>query len=174
MSKYAELNAIKTVAELMAASIRTAPKGRGIDNIVTKIIRGKNKKQLANKMYQFARRHKNEIFARDGANVENSHLVVLVGTKFTPIGLGVCGLCGFKNCQHLLKEKGLCIFNSLDLGIAIGSAISIANNFHIDNRLMYTIGMAALELNLLGKDVKLIIGIPLSVTGKNIFFDRKQ
>jgi uncharacterized ferredoxin-like protein len=37
---------------------------------------------------------------------------------------------------------------------------------------MYSVGAAAKKLNLLDSDV--IIGIPLSGTGKNPFFDRPQ
>ncbi len=40
----------------------------------------------------------------------------------------------------------------------------------IDNRMMYTVGAAAKSLGLLDSDI--IIGIPLSVTGKNPYFDR--
>jgi len=43
----------------------------------------------------------------------------------------------------------------------------------IDNRLMYSIGRACLDLNLFDSTVKQSLGIPLSVTGKNPFFDRK-
>ena len=59
----------------------------------------------------------------------------------------------------------------LDLGVAIGSAVKMAGECHIDNRIMYTIGAAVKELNLLQSDI--ILGIPLSVKGKNIFYDRK-
>jgi uncharacterized ferredoxin-like protein len=38
---------------------------------------------------------------------------------------------------------------------------------------MFSVGRAAVELGLLGPDVKIAMGIPLSVTGKNPFFDRK-
>ena len=58
----------------------------------------------------------------------------------------------------------------MDLGIALGSAVKTAADLNIDNRMMYTIGSAAKALGLLDADV--IIGIPLSVSGKNIFFDR--
>ena len=74
------------------------------------------------------------------------------------------------------KAKGedfvgpLCVFEILDLGIAIGSAVKLASYFNIDNRIMYTIGAAAKELELLDSD--LIMGIPLSASGKNIYFDR--
>jgi len=38
---------------------------------------------------------------------------------------------------------------------------------------MYSVGQAALEMNLLGEDVRIAFGIPLSVSAKNPFFDRK-
>jgi uncharacterized ferredoxin-like protein len=68
---------------------------------------------------------------------------------------------------------GACAFNSIDLGIAAASAAEVAGRFHIDNRMMYSIGRACLDMGLLGKGVKQALGIPLSVTGKNPFFDRK-
>jgi uncharacterized ferredoxin-like protein len=42
----------------------------------------------------------------------------------------------------------------------------------IDNRVMYTVGQAILEMKLLGEDVRIAFGIPLSVSGKSPFFDR--
>jgi uncharacterized ferredoxin-like protein len=62
----------------------------------------------------------------------------------------------------------------MDVGIAIGSAISIAADFRVDNRVMYTIGQAALNMEYFDDDVKIVCGIPLSATGKNPFFDRKK
>ena len=59
----------------------------------------------------------------------------------------------------------------IDLGIAIGAAAAKAKDLCIDNRVMYTLGAAARISGLL--DVDVVFGIPLSVTGKNIFFDRK-
>jgi uncharacterized ferredoxin-like protein len=57
------------------------------------------------------------------------------------------------------------------LGIALGSAVKLASELNVDNRIFYTVGAAAKKLNLLDSDI--IIGIPLSVTGKNIYFDRQ-
>jgi uncharacterized ferredoxin-like protein len=37
---------------------------------------------------------------------------------------------------------------------------------------MYTVGVAAKEIGLLGEDVKVVYGIPLSVSSKSPFFDR--
>ena len=60
----------------------------------------------------------------------------------------------------------------MDLGIALGSAVSIAADNRIDNRIMFSAGVAAMEMNLLGPGVGEIIGIPLSATKKSIYFDR--
>ena len=54
----------------------------------------------------------------------------------------------------------------------MASAAEVAGRFHVDNRVMYSIGRASLDLGLLGPKVKQALGIPLSVTGKNPFFDR--
>jgi uncharacterized ferredoxin-like protein len=40
-----------------------------------------------------------------------------------------------------------------------------------DNRIMYRAGVAARDMGLVDWDF--VMGIPLSATGKNIFFDRK-
>jgi uncharacterized ferredoxin-like protein len=64
----------------------------------------------------------------------------------------------------------VCIFQAMDLGIALCSSAKLAAELGIDNRMMYTVGAAAQSLGLLDSDI--IIGIPLSVTGKNPYFDR--
>ncbi|MGD0102297.1 MAG: DUF2148 domain-containing protein [Acidobacteriota bacterium] len=46
----------------------------------------------------------------------------------------------------------------------------MAAELNIDNRLMYTIGAGAMAMKVLDADI--IIGLPLSVAAKNIFFDR--
>ena len=60
-----------------------------------------------------------------------------------------------------------------DLGIALGSAASVAGRNHADNRIMFTIGRAALNLKLLGDAVSIAYGVPLSAPGKNIYFDEE-
>ena len=72
----------------------------------------------------------------------------------------------------MLEVGGTCSFNSGDLGIAVGSAVAMASDFRIDNRIMYTAGKAAIELRMLGDEVKIAYGIPLAAMGKNPFFDR--
>ncbi len=163
------------IANKMIIAARTAPKGRGIDNLEMAILTDNHLKNLAEKMNEIGQNHENKIFTRDAGNVLNSSdVVVLIGTKFKSIGLELCGLCGFENCEQKDKHPDVpCAFNTGDLGIAIGSAISVATDSRVDNRIMYTIGYAAREMNILNQELKIIYGIPLSATSKSPFFDRK-
>ena len=49
-------------------------------------------------------------------------------------------------------------------------ALKTADILNVDNRIMYRIGVAARKLKLI--DADFVMGIPLSVSGKNIYFDR--
>ena len=48
-----------------------------------------------------------------------------------------------------------------------------AADARVDNRVMFSVGRAARSLGLLGASATLVLGIPLSVSGKSPFFDRK-
>ncbi len=167
--------ALLEIAKKMIIAARTAPKARGVDNLEMAILTDNHIKTLATKMKNIGQKEENKIFLRDGGNVgEYADVVVLIGTRFQSIGLKLCGFCGFGNCEEKDKHPEVpCAYNTGDLGIAIGSAISIATDYRVDNRLMYTIGYAAREMSLMNKDVKIIYGIPMSATSKNPFFDRK-
>jgi uncharacterized ferredoxin-like protein len=49
--------------------------------------------------------------------------------------------------------------------------VKTAGLLNADNRIMYRIGPVARELGLIDADN--VMGIPLSATGKSIYFDRK-
>ena len=70
-------------------------------------------------------------------------------------------------------KAGLCAWDAMDVGIAIGSSAAAAADARVDNRVMFSVGRAARSLGLLGASVTLVLGIPLSVSGKSPFFDRK-
>ena len=175
MKKWEDLEkqVISDVAAMAAGAARTAPKTRGIDNIeIISIDDEPTRKKLIAKMEDISKANDRLSIARDATSIAASHAVVLIGVRSNPAGLN-CGFCGYRTCDELKKTAGICCYNSIDLGIALSSAASIANQFHMDNRLMYSIGLASIKLGLLGKDIKLALGIPLSATGKNPFFDRK-
>lgn len=147
-SDVAEDEALLSVARLMVVAARTAPKARGEDSVKTAIVTGREKDELAKVMDELGR-------ARDANNVRDSGAVVLIGAE--------CGKAG--DAWWPFRAK------LIDLGIAIGSAVKVASELNVDNRVMYSIGMAAMKMGLLKADE--IQGIPLSIKGKNIFFDRK-
>lgn len=170
------MEGIKEVAKLMAIAARTAPKAVGKDFIQTKIIEGNDLIKLADAMVMFGDEAGRKGFDRDARGVKNSDAVILIGTKDAEaIGLN-CGACGLNNCSDLKPEekrefKGpQCAFRLLDLGIALGSAAKIASLLNVDNRIMYRVGTAARKAGFIDADI--VVGIPLSATGKNIYFDR--
>ena len=165
--------AAQQVAALMLAAARTAPKTRGIDNIKTIAIDDEpTRRKLVAKMREIAEKEDRPSVARDAGNIENSPVVVVIGVESNTAGLN-CEFCGKPSCEALEEDGGVCAFNSIDLGIATASAAEVAGRFHIDNRIMFSIGRACLDLKLFGPKVNQALGIPLSVTGKSPFFDRQ-
>jgi uncharacterized ferredoxin-like protein len=169
----AEKKAASTVAELMVAAARTAPKGNGNDRLELKIVEGMEKDKLAEEMRRITKETGIDFFARDGGNVDHSHFVVLFGTYTHPIDCPNCGYCGYENCGENRKNNGICAFGPGDLGIAIGSAVSVAANHRCDNRVLFSVGKAALNLGYFSEKIGIAYGVPISISGKSPFFDRE-
>jgi uncharacterized ferredoxin-like protein len=166
------------VARLMELAARTAPKSHGQDYVEIMTITGETISELADAMLAFGEKTGKENFDRDAENIRNSPVVMLIGLKdATTLGLN-CAACGFSSCDELKeapRSKGefsgpICALRHLDLGIALGSAVKTAQFLNVDNRIMYRIGVAARFSGLVNWDF--VMGIPLSATGKNIYFDR--
>lgn len=168
----AERDAALAVADLMAAAARTAPKASGKDKVITMILTGEDKANLAEEMRRAADEYGEEFIRRDAQNVEDSHCVVLIGVTGQVFGLTSCGMCGFKDCGEMKKAGANCAFNITDLGIAVGSAVSVAADHRIDNRVMYSAGRGAVRMGIFPEDVRVCYGIPLYTGAKSIFFDR--
>jgi uncharacterized ferredoxin-like protein len=172
LNQEIEIQGLEEVARQMCLAARTAPKGRGKDLLETALVKNPEKHMIAEQMRVIGRRCDLAFFLRDADNVDAAGLLVLFGTAKEPLGLPHCGYCGFGNCANMQQAGGFCSFNVGDLGIAVGSAVSRAADMRVDNRIMYSVGKAVLELNLLPDKVRLVYGVPLSATGKNPFFDR--
>lgn len=170
-SKEMEEKSVLMTAAKMCAAARTAPKARGVDRIETLVLTGEEKEKLAAKMEEIfaATGDANAFFKRDAGNVRDSEAVVLIGTKKACTGLSYCGFCGFGNCGNCAKNGGSCAFDYVNLGIALSSAAVAAQMDFVDNRIMFSIGKAWMDME--GDDI-VWFGIPLSVTGKSKYFDR--
>ncbi|MCL2496368.1 MAG: DUF2148 domain-containing protein [Clostridiales bacterium] len=170
-SEMTEKNAAQYSAALMSAAARTAPKACGIDLVETLVLDGEDKDKLTAAMREIGRDSGRPFFIRDAGNVDACHCIVLIGAAVKPRGLN-CGLCGLENCAAAGREGVACAMSTHDLGIAVGSAAATAMDHRIDNRVLFTAGMAALKLKLFSGEVKMCFGIGLATAGKNIFFDR--
>jgi len=165
--------ALADVANAMCIAARTAPKTRGVDIVEIAVADGKDVSRIVSEMEKIYSDTGREGFRRNSESLKDCSQMVLIGIKRKTAGLKPCGSCGFKDCDDNEAHGAVCFFNSVDMGIAVGSAVSVAADSRADNRVMWTIGMAAKNLSIFGKEVRQILGIPLSATGKSIFFDRK-
>lgn len=164
--------AIFDIAKKIATAARTAPKARGTDNMTIAVVCGDALESIAQAMHQYSEKHDVAFFARDAENLRQSGAVVLIGSKVSCLGLN-CGYCGFPTCAEKAKYAEVpCFFNANDMGIAIGSAVALAANLRVDNRVMFSVGKMAKDMDLL-PGCSMVLAIPLSVSGKSPFFDRK-
>lgn len=169
------MDPVAIVAQLMDLSARTAPKTKGMDFVETKILEGEDLLKLAKAIRHYDAGPKPPYFDRNAANLEKSSAVLLVGLKSSPPNGHNCGACGFTSCKEMAARevdqlfKGpICMFRLLDMGIALGSAVKTAAMHNVDNRVMYSVGMVARRIGLI--DWPVAMGIPLSASGRNIFF----
>ncbi len=169
------MDAVRIVAELMAVAARTAPKTRGEDFIAVEVLEGERLRRLGEGMKTYGERSGRTNFDRDGQNVLDSAAVVLIGLKDAAVADLNCGACGAETCIVPNTFEGEfkgpnCALRHLDMGIALGSAAKVASMMNVDSRIMYRVGVVARQLGLI--DADFVMGIPISVTGKSIYFDR--
>lgn len=173
-AKDMETRAALDAAARMCAAARTAPKTKGMDGLVTCVVTGEEKEQLADELRRLAGELQLAFFLRDADNVDASQAVVLFGMQEQRRGIGAgCRYCHSADCGDCAERDGLCAFDAVDVGIAIGSAAAAAADARVDSRVMFSVGRAAKSLALLGETVTLVFGIPISISGKSPFFDRK-
>jgi uncharacterized ferredoxin-like protein len=186
-------DALRHVAELCAVAAMTAPKSGGQlflkgakPFIETVIVEDKDTLiQLAEWMQARGTRLKAPIWLRDAETARKVDLVLFVGlAKWYP-PVYDCGACGYATCAEFLRAREhqkpagiedwefpgpVCQLRAIDLGIAVGSAAKIASINNIDTRCQTRIAAAARHLGLIKAD--LAVALSMSVSHKNIFFDR--
>ena len=172
------IDAVETVAQLMAVAAITAPKTKGENFVQVEVLTGAQVQALGQAMLEFSQKSPKKNFDRDGKNVLNSQAVVLIGLKDAATAGLDCSACGYPDCATLSAQTPTngefqgptCAFRILDMGIALGSAAKVAGLMNVDSRIMYRVGAIARQMKLVDWDY--VIGIPLSVSGKSIYFDR--
>ena len=154
----------------MMTAARTAPKGKGINIIEVAMVTDEDIKRLSEELVIMSGETGLKFFLRDADNILQAEAIMIAGTRQQVQGLN-CAHCGFPTCVEK-PEAVPCAINSVDLGIAIGSACATASDWRLDTRVMFSAGLAAQRLGMLG-DCKCVMAIPVSASSKNPFFDRK-
>ena len=158
------------IGRQMMIAARTAPKAKGVDIIEVALITDEDIHRLSEEMRAVCEENGFKFFLRDADNIQEAECVLLIGTHELPHGLN-CGHCGYATCAD--RPAGVpCALNSVDVGIAIGSACATAADHRVDTRVMFSAGLAAQRLDIL-KGCKQVFAIPVSASSKNPFFDRK-
>jgi len=187
--------ALRRVAQLCAIAAITAPKSGGQlflkgskPFIETVILEDQETlKRLAEWLRERGQKLKAPIWFRDADVAESLDLVLFIGlAKWYP-PVYDCGACGYATCAEFLRARSkylvegsedwefpgpICQLRCIDLGIAVGSAAKTASLNNVDARCQTRIAAAARHLNIIQAD--LAVALSMSVSHKNIFFDRKM
>lgn len=161
---------VLAAARQMMTAARTAPKGKGVDIIEIALIDGEDLTRLSKKMVAMVEEHGMKFFLRDADNVLQAECIMLIGSHQLSHGLN-CSHCGYATCESK-PETTPCALNSIDVGIAIGSACAMAADLRLDTRVLFSAGLAAQNLDILN-GCKQVFAIAISASSKNPFFDRK-
>ena len=187
------LDSIRHVAKLCAVAAMTAPKSGGQlflkgakPFIETTIVEEKETlRKLSVWLREQGNLHKEAIWFRDADTAEQLDLVLFIGLcEWYPPQYD-CGACGFGTCAEFSRAAAkaeaspdwqfagsICQLRCVDLGIAVGSAAKTASLNNIDARCQTRIAAAARHLGVIKSD--LAVALSMSVTHKNIFFDKKM
>ena len=158
------------VGRQMMTAARTAPKGKGIDIIEVGMVTDQDIVRLSEEMVRYSDESGMKFLLRDAENLQQAEAVIIIGTAQKVQGLN-CAHCGYAACAEK-PDAVPCAINTIDVGIAVGSACATAADCRVDSRVMFSAGMAAQRLGYLG-DCTCVMAIPISASSKNPFFDRK-
>ncbi len=189
------LESLRHVAQLCAVAAMTAPKSGGqlflkggAPFIETVIVEDRpTLERLAAWLRARGERLREAIWFRDADTAETLDLVLFIGVAGWYPPQYDCGACGYATCAEFLKARPahqtaaaadwefagpVCQLRCIDLGIAVGSAAKAASLNNVDTRCQTRIAAAARHLGVIKAD--LAVALSMSVTHKNIFFDKKM
>ncbi|HEY3290209.1 MAG TPA: DUF2148 domain-containing protein [Anaerolineae bacterium] len=189
------MQALRHCAQLCAVAAMTAPKSGGQlftkgakPFIETVIIEDRDTlKRLADWLRARGTALKDPIWFRDADSADKLDMVLFIGlAKWYP-PLYDCGACGYPTCAEFLRAAPkhhtidsddwefpgpICQLRCVDLGIAVGSAAKMASLNNVDARCQTRIAAAARHLDIIQAD--LAVALSMSVSHKNIFFDKRM
>ena len=187
-------HAIRQVAELCAVAAMTAPKSggqlflKGSRPFMETVILDDPSvlHRLAEWMRARGNRLRAPLWIRDADTAEKLDLVLFIGLSQWYPPIYDCGACGYGTCAEFLRAQGayrkaegsedwefpgpICQLRAVDLGVAIGSAAKTAALHNVDARCQTRLASAARHNGII--DADLAVALSMSITHKNIFFDK--
>ncbi len=187
------IEGLRQVANICAVAAMTAPRSGGQlalkgskPFIETVIVEDRpTLDRLAAWLRERGKKLKAPIWYRDADVAQKLDLVLFIGlAKWYP-PVYDCGACGYATCAEFLRAREhtqpegseewefpgpICQIRCIDLGVAVGSAAKVASLNNIDARCQTRIAAAARHLGVIQAD--LAVALSMSVSHKNIFFDR--
>lgn len=161
---------LEAAKEIMMAA-RTAPKAKGVDVVEVITLTGDDIVSLSEEMKRLYEEVGFNFILRDAENILQAEALLLIGTREMCQGLN-CLRCGFARCDE--RPAGVpCALNTIDVGIAVGSACAKAADLRVDTRVMHSAGIASMRPGQPCDGLQNVLAIPLSCKSKNPFFDRK-
>lgn len=189
------MEGLRSVARLCAIAAITAPKSGGqlflkgakpfIETVI--VHERETLTHLAEWLRARGKKLKDPIWYRDADTAEKLDLVLFIGLVKAYPPLYDCGACGYATCAEFLRAAPghkagnweewdfpgpVCQLRCIDLGIAVGSAAKIASMNNVDARCQTRIASAARHLEIIQANIA--VALSMSVTHKNIFFDKKM
>lgn len=143
------------------------PQGKGIDIIETALIEGEHIKDPFGCYDCYGRRTWHEVFfVTPTTFCKPNALCLLVHTRKRKVWIAVIAV----NATCESRDNGVpCALNSIDVGIAIGSALCYRGRYARWHPVMFSAGLAAQRLDWL-KGCKMVMAIPVSASSKNPVF----
>jgi len=167
----------------MALAARTAPKGKGTDMLEIRVLAKKDMKKLAARLEKLGKEKDIGFFLRMQEPRRLGRLCPyrLPGRRSRRHQLRRLRVCDCADFTKALRKKSK--RETPFAGPTASSAWPTSASRSVQqsrpprfitwtNRVMYSGGVAARDLCLFSKDCTVVYAIPLSATGKNIFFDR--
>ena len=185
---------LRHVAELCAIAATTAPKSggqlflKGTKPILeVRLIDDRGTlDRISGWLRERGVRLGNPIWVRDADTAARTDQILFIGLANWYPPVYDCGACGFATCAEFMnampaerKKAGaedwefagpICQIRCVDLGVAVGSAAKEASAHGVDTRCQTRTAAAARHLGIIHAD--LAVGLAMSVSHKNVFFDR--
>jgi uncharacterized ferredoxin-like protein len=95
---------LRFIASLMEISAKTAPKGKGVDAVVTKTLMREELKSVATRLEEMGEERGIPFFKRDSESIRQAGACIFIGCRGNETAGLNCGACGKALCSELFES----------------------------------------------------------------------